>query len=163
MEVKMKGKTLDKDLQKINYNSFILAPILMAFYKDCHVSKDNILLSYLIFPILFSNKWKGLNVKIRKDSKLEKWVLKDQMPIEGLCERIEFFADCTTTALQYCFDQKWAYIDEDSNVILTDNMDWNDNSQRIMHFATKFNCLIAQMSVSQIYSSLGISKLCIHE
>lgn len=163
MENRIKGKTLDSDLRKIKYNAFYLAPILLSFYKECHIKKDNVLLAFLIFPILFNSSWKQQNVNIRKGSKLEKWVLNNKMPLEGVHDRIKYFSVHTTTVLQFCFDQGWALLDDKNNIVLTDKVLFDANPTKLMVNAEKFNCLIENMSVTQIYSTLGISKLCIQE
>ena len=74
MEVKMKGKTLNQDLQVIKYNIFSLAPIIMSFYKECYTKQDNILLSYIIIPLVFSRKWNDTLLNTQKRSNLIHWI-----------------------------------------------------------------------------------------
>ena len=99
METRNTIKTLDADLRRIKYNAFTLAPILMSFYKECQIAKDNVLLAYLVFPILYSEKWKNFNnIRINRNSRLDVWVLNDKMPLMGLNDRISFFSKYTTTS-----------------------------------------------------------------
>lgn len=162
MEVKMKGKTLNQDLQVIKYNIFSLAPIIMSFYKECYTKQDNILLSYIIIPLVFSRKWNDTLLNTQKRSNLIHWIKENKIPIEGLSDRIMFFRDYTSSALQYCFDMKWAFIDDNNNIILTENREWDISPNNNMKSATKINLLFKDMTVTQIYSSLGINKICLH-
>lgn len=162
MEVKMKGKTLNQDLQVIKYNIFSLAPIIMSFYKECYTKQDNILLSYIIIPLVFSRKWNDTLLNTQKRSNLIHWIKENKIPIEGLADRIMFFRDYTSSALQYCFDMKWAFIDDNNNIILTENREWDISPNNNMKSATKINLLFKDMTVTQIYSSLGINKICLH-
>ena len=158
----MKGRTLNEDLQVIRFNIFNLAPIIMSFYKECNVKQDSVLLSYLIIPLICSKKWDENLVSIQRRSNLVHWLRENKIPIEGLSERISFFKSYTTSALQYCFDMKWAYIDADNNIVLTDNKEWDKNQSFNMKTAQKINFLFKEMTVTQIYSSFGISKICLH-
>ena len=158
----MRGKTLNEDLQVIKFNIFNLAPVIMSFYKECNVKQDNLLLSYLIIPLICSTKWDGNLVKIQKRSNLVHWLRENKIPIEGLSEKIYFFQSYTTSALQYCFDMKWAYIDENNNIVLTDNKEWDKKGIINMQTAQKISSLFKEMTVTQIYSSFGISKICLH-
>lgn len=163
METRNTIKTLDADLRRIKYNAFTLAPILMSFYKECQIAKDNVLLAYLVFPILYSEKWKNSNnIRINRNSRLEVWVLNDKMPLMGLNDRISFFSKYTTIVLQYCFDQEWAIVDENNNFVVK-KKDLKEETTSDMKLARNLNHLIQNMTVSQIYSTLGIGKLCIHE
>ena len=162
MEVKMKGKTLNQDLQVIKYNIFSLAPIIMSFYKECYTKQDNILLSYIIIPLVFSRKWNDTLLNTQKRSNLIHWIKENKIPIEGLSARIMFLRDYPSSALQYCFDMKWAFIDDNNNIILTENREWDISPNNNMKSATKNNLVFKDMTVTQIYSSLGINKICLH-
>lgn len=158
----MSKKTIDKDLQTIKFNAFSLAPLVLSFFKDCTVSKDNVLLAYLILPMIYSEKWRNLDYGIRTDSDIRNWIMKDKVPTNGLVERLVFFQEFTTTILQYCFDKKWASLDENNNIIVQNILEWNDPSNATMKYVSKINNLFHGMTVAQIYSSLGIDKLCLH-
>ena len=57
---------------------------------------------------------------------------------------------------------KWAFIDDNNNIILTENREWDISPNNNMKSATKINLLFKDMTVTQIYSSLGINKICLH-
>ena len=162
MEVKVKGKTLNEDLQVLKYNIFSLAPIILSFYKECCTKQDNVLLSYIIIPLIYSRKWADILLSIQKRSNLVHWIKENKVPVEGLSDRIHFFKNYTTSALQYCFDMKWAFIDDNNNIILTDNKEWDIVQNINMKSAVKINYLFKDMTVAQVYSSLGLGKICLH-
>lgn len=158
----MSKKTIDKDLQSIRFNAFSLAPLILSFFKECHVSKDNVLLAYLILPLIYSEKWKNLDSRINMNSNIKNWIVQDKMPTNGLSDRMYFFRDFTTTILQYCFDRKWALLDDNNNIAVQNISEWDDSTDTRNKYASKINNLFQGMSVAQIYSSLGIDKLCLH-
>lgn len=155
-------KTIDKDLQSIKYNAFSLAPLLLSFFKECQVSNDNVLLAYLVLPLIYSEKWSCMNYRINSNSDIRNWIVQDKMPTNGLTERMYFFRDFTTTVLQYCFDRKWAVLDSNNNVKVRNIKEWDKPTDTTVKYASKINNLFHGMSVAQIYSSLGIDKLCLH-
>lgn len=158
----MSKKTIDKDLQSIKFNAFSLAPLILSFFKDCRVSNDNVLLAYIVLPLIYSEKWSSLNYRINTNSNIENWIVQDKMPINGLIDRMYFFMDFTTTILQYCFDRKWAVLDSNNNVMVQNVQEWDKPTDVTVKYASKINNLFQGMSVAQIYSSLGIDKLCLH-
>lgn len=158
----MSKKTIDKDLQSIKFNAFSLAPLILSFFKDCRVSNDNVLLAYIVLPLIYSEKWSSLNYRINTNSNIENWIVQDKMPINGLIDRMYFFVDFTTTILQYCFDRKWAVLDSNNNVMVQNVQEWDKPTDVTVKYASKINNLFQGMSVAQIYSSLGIDKLCLH-
>lgn len=155
-------KTIDKDLQSIKFNAFNLAPLFLSFFKECRVSKDNVLLAYLILPLIYSEKWKLLDKRINSKSDVRNWIVQDKMPINGLVDRMYFFQNFTTTILQYCFDRKWALLDDYNNVKIQNVQDWNNLKDSKIKYASKVSILFQDMTVAQIYSSLGIDRLCLH-
>lgn len=158
----MSKKTIDKDLQSIKFNAFSLAPLILSFFKECQVSNDNVLLAYLVLPLIYSEKWSSLNYRINTNSNIGNWIVQDKMPVNGLNERMYFFQDFTTTILQYCFDRKWAVLDSYNNVRVQNVQEWDKPTDATLKYASKINNLFQGMSVAQIYSSLGIDKLCLH-
>lgn len=158
----MNKKTIDKELQSIKFNAFSLAPLVLSFFKECRVSNDNVLLAYLVLPLIYSEKWRFLNIRIRKDSDIRNWIAQDKVPINGLVDRMYFFQNFTTAILQYCFDRKWALLDESNNIKVQNVKDWDNPKDKRIRFVSKLSILFRGMTVAQIYSSLGIDKLCLH-
>lgn len=158
----MSKKTIDKDLQSIKFNAFSLAPLILSFFKECRVSTDSVLLAYLVLPMIYSEKWSCLGYRINTTSDIRNWIVQGKMPINGLADRMYFFQDFTTTILQYCFDRKWALLDKNNNIKVQNIQEWDNPTDATNKYASKINNLFQDMTVAQIYSSLGIDKVCLH-
>lgn len=140
---------------KIKYNFFTLAPAMLSFYESCQVKQNNVLLMYLLFPIILNSDWIGERPRIRKDSRLEKWVKNNRIHVEGLPERITTFEHLTETTMQYCIDMGYAYIDE-NNVIVVKKPSQN---RLFVATAEKLAKLMGESSPAKIYATLGIREL----
>ena len=147
---------------KIKYNSFTMAPVLLSYYESCKVKRDNVLLVYLLFPVILSSDWMQSSPRVQIRSRLEAWVRDNRLHIEGLPERLQTFQHLSETTLQYCIDMQYAIVDENNNVVVVNNP--FKAKGRKSHFedsATRFAKLLGSNSPTTIYSTLGIKELTI--
>ncbi len=151
-----------KDILKIKNNVFTLTPVLLSFYEGCETEKDNLFLSFLLFPILFNNNWMIKRQSIRVDSTLEGWKEENKLQLEGFPSRVEYFKDITLKCLQYAVDMDWIIINR-CVVKLNDGKktEWNKEMfyKDQMSNARNINKLMMGKSVGQIYSILDIKEI----
>lgn len=145
------------DIVKIKYNSFNLAPVVLSYYENCQVKKDNILLLYLLFPIVLNRDWIMGSPRVQKRSRLETWVRDNKIHVEGLPERIITFQRLSETTLQYCVDMEYVKVDEKNNVIVKFNP--FKGKERFVASAIRLTKLIGSSTPAKVYATLGIKKL----
>lgn len=145
------------EVVKIKYNSFNLAPAMLSYYEHCQVKRDNILLLYLLFPVVLNSDWIMGSPRAQQRSRLESWVRDNKIHVEGLPERICTFQHLSETTLQYCVDMDYVEVDAKNNVIVKENpFKYKDP------FATsaeRLTRLIGKSSPAKVYATLGIKEL----
>jgi len=146
------------DVVKIKYNSFTLAPAMLSYYETCQVKQDNILMMYLLFPVVLNSDWILKLPRVQSRSRLETWVKDNKLHIEGLSERMATFQHLTETTLQYCIDMEYVKLDENNNVTVVNNP---YGKGYFMDAATRLTKLIGKSSPAKIYATLGIRELSI--
>lgn len=156
----MEGTSLIEDIIRLRYNPFTLAPVLMAFYSNCHVPTNSVILYSVILPLITSKKWLAEVQRVRRDSKLSHWVKDDSLPLSGLLDRVEAWRGLSPAALQYCIDREWASIDENNNVVVSDQFEPKIYEKEILFSnAKKLGVLFGDNTVENILLSLGIREI----
>lgn len=152
---------ITEDIVKIKYNAFTLAPVLLAFYACCHVERDNILLYKLIIPILSSKHARNGALFVRRTSSLSSWIIDDKLDLAGIEERVDCLKTCSLTALQYCFDQGWATVDDKNNVVVSLNSELKKviTENYMCKNAQSLNKLFDNLSVADILLQFGLHIL----
>lgn len=145
------------DVVKIKFNSFVLAPDILSYYENCQVKQDNVLLLYLLFPIVLNSDWIGGSPRVQKRSRLESWVKENKIHVEGLPERIKTFQRLSETTLQYCIDMDYAEVNEKNNVVVKSNP--FQNKGRYTESVIRLTKLIGTSSPAKVYATLGIREL----
>lgn len=145
------------EVVKIKFNSFTLAPAMLSYYENCQVKRDNVLLLYLLFPVVLNSDWIGGSPRAQKRSRLETWVKENRIHVEGLPERISTFQRLSETTLQYCIDMEYAKVDEKNNVVVTKNPFKNKGG--FIDSAIRLTRLIGNSTPAKVYATLGIKEL----
>lgn len=145
------------EVVKIKYNSFTLAPAMLSYYETCKVKQDNVLLVYLLFPVVLNSDWIFKLPRVQKRSRLESWVRDNKLHIEGLPERLSTFQHLSETTLQYCIDMEYAKMDENNNVIVVNNP--YKKKGNFVDSAVRLTTLLGNSTPAKIYATLGIREL----
>lgn len=148
---------LISDVVNIKYNSFNLAPAMLSYYEHCQVQRDNILLLYLLFPVVLNRDWIMGSPRVQQRSRLESWVRDNKIHIEGLPERISTFQHLAETTLQYCVDMDYVEVNDKNNVVVKNNP--FKNKDRFATSAERLTKLIGNCTPAKVYATLGIKKL----
>lgn len=145
------------EVVKVKYNSFTLAPAMLSYYESCQVKKDNVLLLYLLFPVILNSDWIVKSPIPRKKSRLDSWVKDNRIHIEGLPERISAFQHLSETTFQYCIDMEYLKVDEKNNVIVINNP--FRTKGKFDNSAIRLSRIISESTPAKIYATLGIREL----
>ena len=144
------------EVVKIKFNSFSLAPAMLSYFENCQVKRNNVLLLYLLFPVVLNSDWIGGSPRAQKRSRLETWVKENRIHVEGLPERISTFQRLSETTLQYCIDMEYARLDEKNNVVVINNP---FGKARYTDSAIRLTKLIGTSTPAKVYATLGIKEL----
>lgn len=145
------------EVVKIKYNSFNLAPAMLSYYECCQVERDNVLLLYLLFPIVLNSDWINGSPRAQQRSRLESWVRENKIHVEGLPERINTFQHLSETTLQYCVDMDYVEVDAKNNVVLKNNP--FKHKDLFATSAERLMRLFGKSKPAKIYATLGIKEL----
>lgn len=133
----------------------------MAFYEGCKIEKDNLFLAFIVFPLIFNEKWIAQNPRIIATSKLASWKEDKKLYLQGLPGRVEYFRDITIKCIQYGLDMNWIILEGNTITINKDNSkNWKasqfySNQQKS---AKAINNLFNGLSVVDIYATLDIKE-----
>lgn len=146
------------DVLKIKYNALTLAPAMVAFYEECKVERDNLLLLYLVFPVIINPDWLSRLPKVQSNSRLETWARKNLLYLEGLPDRFVTFKQLSEHTFQYCIDMGYLTITDNNNVLVIKNIE-DQNKTLISKSASRLAKLFSTNTVLKIYSILGIREI----
>lgn len=151
-----------EDILLVKNNVFTLTPVLLSFYDECSIKDDNLFLSFIVFPMMFNEKWNVIKQPFRIDSTLEDWKEKSRLNLKGLPSRMAYYRDITLRCLQYGIDMGWIDIDNTIVSVVEDKKEeWRKSRiySEQMTNARNFNKLITGKSVVQIYTTLDIKEI----
>jgi len=156
-------------IYRVNNNPFVLTPLIVEFYRKLELTHRNILLSYLVFPLVLHQKSKeALKIASTKSNifsfvsnKLKnKDGIKNVENIFGLPERVNEYKELTNICIQYAIDNKWICINDDLSVsTLIAPTDISANLKDSYKAASNLHKLFKDLDVVMIYRLLGIKKL----
>ena len=145
------------EVVKVKYNSFTLATAMLNYYENNQVKKDNVLLLYLLFPVILNSDWIIKSPIPRKKSRLDSWVKENRIHIEGLPERITTSQHLSETTLQYCVDMGYVELDEKNNVVVVNNP--FKQKSKFDNSAIRLSRIIGDSSPAKVYATLGMREL----
>jgi hypothetical protein len=152
-------KKITENISIIHNNIFVLTPLLVSFYKNYHGKKNDLLLSYLILPIVLNQKCIEKLQKIRTDSNLIRLVA-DKDCMAGFAERFEFYKHITNQCIQYAIDCGYIKIDNLQVKVIKNEIQFTDSSlSDSMNLASNLFKLFKSLDVINIYLKFGIKKL----
>jgi len=156
-------------IYRVNNNTFALTPLIVEFYKKLEQTNKNVLLSYLVLPLVLNKKSKEALLTVNTRSSIYSFVsnkqknkddIKNVENIFGLPSRINEYKELTNSCLQYAIDSNWISINTNLsvNVIVTSKVSSADlkESQKA---ASNLHKIFKDLDIVTIYRLLGIKKL----
>lgn len=147
----------------LNNSPIVLAPILDAFYQELKPSKNNLLLSYLVLPMVIYPVSKKFLLNARRTSSLKTYCDGDNSErLIGLQWRVNEFRDITNIAIMNSISCNRLILQEDMSIIfnhdkplldIKDNLIMDDRIKAAKKIAT---IIFNPYPVSNIYLKLGI-------
>ena len=146
-------------LGNLHQNPYILAPLIEVFYREVAEDKRDVLLSYLVLPLLFNKDVLPLLKVVRIDSTFFT-KFKDKSVLSDVCSSVESFKAVTNSCLQILFELNVMSIVEgrnlnfEKNSILTYSND--ENKKKASKNLAK---IIGGYDIVECYRLLRITKL----
>jgi hypothetical protein len=153
-------KKIVEHISIIHNNIFVFTPLLISFYKNYKGQKNDLLLSYLILPIVLNpNCIEELKV-IRSNSNLVRLVANKEC-MAGFAERFEFYKQITNQCLQYAIDCHYITIMENLQikVVNYDTLYTDSFLSNSITLASNLHKLFKSLDVINIYCAFGIKNL----
>ncbi|MFA8341420.1 MAG: three component ABC system middle component [Rhodothermaceae bacterium] len=147
-------------IYKLNNNPFVFSPLFIQAYKNFVQIEKNILLSYLILPLVLNqNSCKSLKYS-KSNSSMQTFSSKNEN-LFGLTDRIELYKPITNLCLQYLIDNKVFTLNENLSIIIenTDRIPGTNRKDDYMKAAAKIHNIFKDFDVISIYRELGVKKL----
>jgi len=153
-----------ESLSKVHNNVFVLTPLFIAFYKNVEPKPNNILLSYLVLPLVLykvsQNKIRSSNARSNIYTFLNSKEKSKRANVYGLPERVQEYKNITNQCLQYAIDNNWLQINEDLSVNVLEEQNNKSNNLEVAFKASQKLCnIFKDLEVIEIYRLLGVKKL----
>jgi len=143
----------------IHNNPFILAPLFELFYASLPKKPRNILLSYLVLPLVLYPSSRSFLSGAKASSSI-RTMGKTRERFYGLCERIEEYKALTNLCIQHAIDSGSIAIEEDLSVrVIASRLNAALCPVNSARAANKLGILFAPYEIPAIYRSLGVKAL----
>lgn len=149
---------------KINNNVFVLAPLFVAFYQHLKPSPKNLLLSYLVLPlVLYKTSQQKIKTSKSTSSIFSFLNSKEETKREnvyGLPKRVQEYKEITNQCILYAIENGWLKLNDDLSVVVLKVQKNNIVSLEDAFKASSKLCNIFQdLDVVSIYRQLGVKQL----
>lgn len=149
-----------KHYYTIHNNLFIFSPIILEFYKNNKTTDMNILLAYLILPLVLDDKTKNKLYKSKKTTTLFSFT-KENSVLWGLQPNVEKYFDLTNKCIQYLVNENLIDIKNNSIFVTSKNINLSIlNIEKEKKASEKLAAIFNKFDILTIYKTLGIKKLC---
>lgn len=149
---------------KINNNIFVLAPIFVAFYQNLKPNPKNLLLSYLVLPLVLyktsQEKIKNTNSRSSVFTFLDSKNKDKRANVYGLPKRVQEYKEITNQCILYAIENKWLKLNDDLSVVMLEEQKNSISSLDDAFKASSKLCNVFQdLDVVSIYRQLGVKEL----
>ena len=137
---------------------FALAPVIHSFYDHWDPTEKDILLSYLVLPLI---TYKPLHTFVKNSNKNSslRTLMQDPSRVLGLELRIQEFKPITHAALLILRSEKSIVINDDLSIAPLGKIREVNADAQLMKFARKLAVVFTGETVISIYRSLGLKSL----
>lgn len=148
-----------KHIHKIFNNPFLLTPLILNFYKNYKGQSKDILLAYLILPLVLQENTRKWLQKARTNSSLTTFG-KDRENYYGLPERIEEFKSITNQCLQYAINNKIVTVSSELQItVLRLDIECIEFLMDAFKASANITKIFKDIDIISIYRGLGVKHL----
>lgn len=145
--------------ETIHNNPFILAPLFPAFYSSYSSRENDLLLSYLVLPLVLYPKSRGFLSRANIRSSV-RTLIEDRERIFGISESVASYKSLTSSSMQYAIEFGALEISENLSVLVGDKaLDKALCPTETIKASVRLGKLFDPFDIPTIYRMLGIKKL----
>ena len=145
-------------LYTLHRTPFALAPVIQSFYQHWEPIEKDVLLSYLILPLVTYKPMHGFLHRARRDSSI-RTMAADVERLIGLAMRVKEFKPITNAALLILAAEKSLEITSNLSVRTLQNPRSANADKALMKYGQKLAMVLSGENVVSIYRMLGLKSL----
>lgn len=145
-------------LYTLHRTPFAMAPVIQSFYQHWEPIERDILLSYLILPLVTFKPMHAFLHRARGDSSI-RTMASDANRLIGLAMRVEEFKPITNAALLILTAENRLEITPDLSVQATQKPQSKNADKSLIRYSEKLAMVLAGENVVSIYRMLGLKSL----
>ena len=146
-------------IYQVHNNPFVLAPLFVEFFRYIQTTPKNILLAYLVLPLVLHEDSKQSLVRARNTSSIHTFSEKKEN-LFGLPDRVRLYKDLTNQCLQYAIDNQIIKINENLIVkVLTTKNKIVENLNESLKASSNLHKVFRDLDAVAIYRLLGVKEL----
>lgn len=145
-------------LYTLHRTPFALAPVIQSFYQHWDPIEKDILLSYLILPLVTYKPMHLFLKGARRDSSI-RTMASDAGRLVGLAMRVEEFKPITNAALLLLTAEKSLEITPDLSVRSIKKPQAINSDKTLLRYSQKLAMVLSGEHVVSIYKMLGLKSL----
>ena len=137
---------------------FALAPLIHSFYDDWESIEKDILLSYLILPLVSYKPMQKFLAGAKRNSSL-RTMTADSGRLLGLAPRVEEFKSITNAALLILTSEKSLEINSDMSAVSISKIRAVNSNKDLLRYSRKLAMVFSGEDVVSIYRTFGLKSL----
>lgn len=145
-------------LYTLHRTPFALAPVVQSFYQHWEPVEKDILLSYLILPIVTYKPMHAFLNRARRDSSI-RTMASDAERLIGLAMRVEEFKPITNAAMLILTAQNSLEITPELSVRSLRKPQSINSDKSLLKYSQKLAMVLSGENVVSIYRMLGLKSL----
>ena len=145
-------------LYTLHRTPFALAPVIQSFYEHWEPIEKDILLSYLILPLVTYKPMHGFLKWARRDSNI-RTMAADPSRLVGLAMRVEEFKPITNAALLILAAEKSLEVSAELSVQSLQKPQSINADKSLVRYSQKLAMVLSGENVVSIYRMLGLKSL----
>lgn len=149
---------VSEHLYTLHRTPFALAPVIHSFYQDWDPIENDVLLSYLILPIVTYKPMHTFLKGARKDSSI-RTMSSEASRLIGLAMRVEEFKPITNAALLILAAEKSLEITSELSVLTIKSPQVCNSDKFLLRYGQKLSMVFSGENVFSIYRMLGLKSL----
>ncbi|MEQ9888289.1 three component ABC system middle component [Pectobacterium zantedeschiae] len=149
---------VSEHLYSLHRTPFALAPVIHGFYQDWDSIENDILLSYLILPIVTYKPMHSFLKGARRDSSI-RTMSSDAGRLIGLAIRVEEFKPITNAALLILTAEESLEITPELSVRTIKAPNVANSDKHLFRYGQKLSMVLSGENVVSIYRMLGLKSL----
>ncbi|MDI1330890.1 MULTISPECIES: three component ABC system middle component [Pseudomonas] len=145
-------------LYTLHRTPFALAPVIQSFYQHWEPVEKDVLLSYLILPLVTYKPMHAFLHRARRDSSL-RTMASDSERLIGLALRVEEFKPITNASLLILAAEKSLEITSELSVRSLQKPQSVNSDKSLLRYSQKLAMVLSGENVVSIYRMLGLKSL----